>query len=116
MTEDDGQTVTTYQGVPPGYPLDEVPLLDEENVVSGSVSEEKGRTSYSVIVASGEAALDAQAAAVEQLDGAGLELVGEVPTTENEPVVYTGDGGLFVVLLVAPDDEGSELTYSVETR
>lgn len=116
VTEDDGQSVTTYQGVPPDYPADEVPLLDEENIVSGSVSEEKGRTSYSVIVASDQPALDAQAEAVEQLDGAGLQIVGEVPTTENEPVVYTGDDGLFVVLLAASVEGGSELTYSVETR
>ncbi|WP_299058166.1 hypothetical protein [uncultured Nocardioides sp.] len=116
VTEDDGSSVTTYQGIPPGFPLDEVPLLDEDNIVSGSTSEEKGRTSYSVIVGSDQQALDARAAAVDQLAGTDLQLLGEVPTAEDEPVVYTGDGGLFVVLLVAGFDDGSELTYSVETK
>lgn len=116
VTEDDGKSVTTYRGIPPEFPTDEVPLLSEDDVVSGSESTERGRTSSSVIISSDLPPLDALTQATQLLDETDLELLGPAPTTEDEPAVYTGENGLFLIVLATPVEEGSELTYNVETR
>lgn len=106
--------VRVVEGLPAGFPTDEVPLLDGK-IVSGARGEPGSQIAWSVVLQPEGDIEDIVAAASAKLSDAGFALAGQTDL-ENLQVRQYQNAGYQVGLTVAATQEGNTVTYVVAEK
>ena len=101
------------QGLPDGFPKDEVPLVDGK-VLSASKGADGTRFVWSVLIQVDSSVDDAAASAKSKLEGAGFT-AGENSMTMGEMSVNEYNSSKYKVsVTVVKNDEGTVVTYAIQ--